>query len=176
VTGTWTTLVLGGARSGKSAYAEQLAGRSGSPVTYVATGPVPDGSDPEWAARVAAHRRRRPADWSTVEVGAGGDLAAAVAAAGPVALVDALGTWVAGRQLDVDPRPLCAALEARAANQQWTVLVSDEVGLGVHPVSEVGRRFADVLGGLNQAVAAIADRVVLVVAGRPLDLPGVEGR
>jgi adenosylcobinamide kinase / adenosylcobinamide-phosphate guanylyltransferase len=160
------TLVLGGARSGKSAVAERLAARAAPPVTYIATGSA-DG-DADMAARIAAHRARRPDDWSTIEAGA--QLATALAGApdGTV-LVDALGTWVAAHaDLAPDVAALVAALDGRRGD---TIIVSEEVGLGVHPSSETGRRFRDVLGETNTTVAAIADEVLLVVAGRALKLP-----
>lgn len=156
------TLVLGGARSGKSAVAERLVGDG--PVVYVATAEV---TDDDFAARVEAHRVRRPASWSTVE--AGPDLPAVVRSLpeGP-ALVDSLGTWVARcERFAADGPALAAALTARPS---LTVVVSEEVGLGVHPETEVGRRWRDALGEVNQAVAAVADRVLLVVAGRTLEL------
>lgn len=161
-------LVLGGARSGKSEAAERIAGRMGREVTFVATGLAGDHDDEDMAERIAAHRRRRPAAWTTVEVEAGGDLASAlVGAEGPV-LVDALGTWLARHSgFEVDASALCRALCGRKAD---TVLVSEEVGLGVHPATEAGRRFRDALGALNQRVAAVADDVFLVVAGRLLRL------
>lgn len=177
------TLVLGGARSGKSALAERLAaalaGTRGA-VAYVATGATgadpeldPDAElDPEWAARIAAHRARRPPSWSTVEVPAGGDLGAALATVDGTALVDSLGTWLAGFA-DFRRCPgaaLCERLDARRAHGRATVVVSEEVGLGVHPPTEVGMRFADALGALNQAVASVSDQVLLVVAGRTLAL------
>ena len=157
------TLVLGGTRSGKSELAERIAESWRQPVTYVATGQV---TDDDMAARIARHRARRPADWPTVEAGA--DLPAVLASlAGPV-LVDSLGTWVAGcPDLVPDTPALCAALAGRAAH---TVIVSEEVGLGVHPMTETGRRFADALGLLNQAVADVADQVLLAIAGRALPL------
>ena len=166
-------LVLGGARSGKSAFAETLvapaptARPSGGsePVAYLATGWA-DPGDHDMAARIERHRRRRGDGWETIEVGAA--LAAALVAlpAGQPALVDALGTWVAAHaDLDPDVGPVLAALAARAG---LTVVVSDEVGLGVHPETVVGRRFRDVLGEVNQAVAAAADAVTLVVAGLPV--------
>jgi adenosyl cobinamide kinase/adenosyl cobinamide phosphate guanylyltransferase len=156
-------LVLGGARSGKSAAAErratELAGEE--PVTVFATAMV---SDDDMAARVAAHRARRPATWHTIETGA--DLVHALGSRGGVALV----TWVAATpDLAVDADALCRALVDRGGD---TVVVSEEVGLGVHPSSEAGRRFRDVLGSVNQAVAAIADEVLLAVAGRTLALGG----
>lgn len=157
------TLVLGGARSGKSEVAERLAARLGDDVTYVATGVA---ADDEMADRIAEHRARRPSTWSTVE--AGDDLPGALrGVAGPV-LLDALGTWLARvPDFAVDADALCDALGDRGGD---TVVVSDEVGLGVHPSSEAGRRFRDALGLLNQRVADIADDVLLVVAGRVLPM------
>jgi adenosyl cobinamide kinase/adenosyl cobinamide phosphate guanylyltransferase len=155
------TLVLGGARSGKSAVAESLVDGD---VVYLATATV---TDPDFAERVQRHRARRPASWSTVE--SGPDLAGALHSCGdrPV-LVDSLGTWLAGVDgfaADVDG--LVEALRSRTAA---TVVVSEEVGLGVHPETEVGRRWRDAVGEANQAVAAVADDVLLVVAGRVLRL------
>jgi len=159
------TLVIGGTRSGKSAVAEALVARSGGPVLYVATGSASD--DPDMAARIARHRARRPPGWSTVEAGAALAGALATHPTGTV-LVDALGTWVAAHpDLDPDVDGLLAALAQRRGD---TVLVSDEVGLGVHPSTEVGRRFRDVLGKVNTAVAAAADDVLFVIAGRVMPL------
>jgi adenosyl cobinamide kinase/adenosyl cobinamide phosphate guanylyltransferase len=161
-------LVLGGTRSGKSAVAERMAAVHGDDVTYLATAWV-DPDDAEHAARIARHRERRPAAWRTVECPEPGQLTAALAAAVGVVLVDSLGTWVASDPgLDVDAAPLLAALSSRTSP---TIVVSEEVGLAVHPETAAGRRYVDALGELNQAVAGIADRVVLVVAGRVLDLP-----
>jgi adenosylcobinamide kinase/adenosylcobinamide-phosphate guanylyltransferase len=165
-----STLVLGGARSGKSEVAEAMvAALAGDhAVTYLATGWRPDGSDPSWAARVAAHRLRRPTGWRTVEVGA--DLAGALAATGdgPV-LVDSLGAWVAGADgFAVDVEAVCDVLRSRRA--AVTVLVSDEVGMGVTPSTPVGNAFRDALGEVNRAVALVADEAFLVVAGRKLRL------
>jgi adenosylcobinamide kinase/adenosylcobinamide-phosphate guanylyltransferase len=157
------TLVLGGAASGKSALAERLAGRSGLPVTYLATGVA---TDSDMAARIAAHQARRPATWRTVEAAAG--LADVLAAVHGPALIDSLGTWVAGAPgFSVDRDQLCQVLRARWGD---TVVVSDEVGLGVHPSSEAGRRFRDALGLVNQAVGEVADDALLVVAGRAVRL------
>ncbi len=163
-------LVLGGTRSGKSAVAEALATRLGPPVTYVATASA-DPDDEDLAARIETHRARRPADWVTVE--AGGDLVGALHSyPDGTLLVDALGTWVAAHpELTVDVASLVAALQGRAGP---TVVVSEEVGLSVHAPTELGRRFADVMGTLNQAVAAVATDVQLVVAGRVLSLPPPE--
>jgi len=161
------TLVLGGARSGKSEVAERLAAARGPAVTYVATAAV-DPSDEEWARRIEQHRSRRPPAWTTVECGP--DLPGVVAAlTGPV-LIDSLGTWVAACEssADADADALGDALQHRDGD---TVIVSEEVGLGVHPSTEAGRRFRDALGTVNRAVADIADDVLLVIAGRVLPLP-----
>jgi adenosylcobinamide kinase/adenosylcobinamide-phosphate guanylyltransferase len=158
-------LVLGGARSGKSEIAERLLGDGAA--TYIATGPAPDAAvDPSWAERVERHRARRLESWQTVEVRA--DLPAVLRSTGGAVLVDSLGTWVADADgFSVDVVGLCDALTDRRGR---TVLVSDEVGLGVHPPTEVGVAFRDALGDLNRAVAAVADEVLLVVAGRVLTL------
>ncbi len=160
------TLVLGGTRSGKSAVAEELAARHGVPVTYVAT--MDPSGDPDLEARVAAHRRRRDPAWVTVD--AGDDLRGVLAEVRGTVLVDSLGPWVAAAGAAADADALCAALRGRAGD---TVVVSDEVGLAVHPSTEQGRRFQDALGAVNHAVSGAADRVYLVVAGRPLALPPV---
>jgi adenosyl cobinamide kinase/adenosyl cobinamide phosphate guanylyltransferase len=160
------TLVLGGARSGKSAVAERLAAELPSPVTYVATAAV-DPGDADHVARVAAHQARRDPAWVTVEA-VGAELPAVLRGRAGTALVDSLGTWLTGHaDLVADAGDLCAALRQRAGD---SVLVSEEVGLGVHPSSELGRQFRDALGTINVAVADVADRVLLVVAGRVLPL------
>jgi adenosyl cobinamide kinase/adenosyl cobinamide phosphate guanylyltransferase len=171
------TLVLGGTRSGKTAVAERIAAAAPGPVTYVATGTA---TDPVMTARIAAHRAARPGAWATVELAPGDDLAALVAATPGTVLLDALGTWVAGWDTGDDGRSRAdvaaptargrALAEALARRPGDAVVVSDEVGLAVHPVSAIGRWFVDALGDVNQAVAAVADDVVLVVAGRVLRL------
>jgi adenosyl cobinamide kinase/adenosyl cobinamide phosphate guanylyltransferase len=161
------TLVLGGARSGKSEYAERLAAALPQPVTYVATAePAAATSDPDLAARIDTHQRRRPGTWTTIESGA--DLIRVLVPLAGTVVVDALGTWVAAvPDFAVDTPGLCAVLAGRKATAS-TVVVSDEVGLGVHPYTAVGGRFRDAMGLLNRAVADIADEVLLVVAGRAL--------
>jgi adenosyl cobinamide kinase/adenosyl cobinamide phosphate guanylyltransferase len=167
------TLLLGGARSGKSALAEQLVLAHPGAVRYLATAEV---GDDDFAARVAAHRDDRDPRFTTVECGA--DLALALRDATSVpTLVDALGTWVATSAMTErwsSPSALRDAIDdlvaALVERDAATVLVSDEVGLGVHPETAVGRRFRDVIGTVNQAVAAVADEVWLVVAGRVLRL------
>lgn len=157
-------LVLGGARSGKSAYAERRAARLPEPVSYVATACV-DG-DADLAARVDEHRARRPPSWSTIE--AGPDVPEVLRATRGTVVLDALGPWVAAAPaFDVDAAELRDALAGREGD---TVVVSEEVGLGVHPSTAAGQQFRDALGELNQGVAAVAEEVVLVVAGRALRL------
>jgi adenosyl cobinamide kinase/adenosyl cobinamide phosphate guanylyltransferase len=162
------TLVLGGTRSGKSRVAEGLVA-SAPHVTYVATAAI-DPADTDHAARIARHRERRPEGWVTVECPDAGLLAAVLAALDGWVLVDSLGRWVAAHDdgAEVDPTPL---VEVLAGRTQPTVVVSEEVGLSLHAPTAVGRRFVDALGETNQAVAAVAGRVLLVVAGRALELP-----
>jgi len=157
-------LVLGGARSGKSVHAERRATFLAEPVSYMATACVE--GDADLAARVEVHRGRRPESWTTIE--AGPDVPAALRATRGTVVLDALGPWVAATpEFDVDAAELCDALAGRDGD---TVVVSEEVGLGVHPETVAGRQFRDALGELNQAVATVADEVVLVVAGRALRL------
>lgn len=181
-------LILGGARSGKSTTAEAMLAGLG-PVEYVATGPKPGEADPEWAERVAEHRRRRPADWLTMETL---DIDAILAdhdARSPV-LIDCLGTWLTGVMdecgvwddatgetgagggadagADAGER-LAERVDALVASWRATsrrvVAVSNEVGSGVVPVTASGRRFRDELGLLNARLAGLADEVWICVAG-----------
>jgi len=170
------TLVLGGARSGKSAHAEGLLVCDGA-VRYVATASSPV-DDPDFAQRIVAHRRRRPAHWQTVE---GVDLVALLGepADGTSLLVDDVGTWLTAELDDARawelPRgtivPRCTELvSVVAASTDRLVLVSPEVGLGVVPATRSGRLFRDELGTLNARLAQTCDEVVLLVAGIPLRL------
>jgi adenosyl cobinamide kinase/adenosyl cobinamide phosphate guanylyltransferase len=166
------TLVLGGTRSGKSEFAERQVLDLEGPLLYLATGTV-DAGDDDMAGRVAHHRERRDGRFTTIEAGAG-LVEALTDAPNRPALVDALGTWVAAMpdfadsdRVQVEAEQLVEVLRRRAAP---TVLVSDEVGMGVHPSTEVGRLFRDALGLVNQIVARAADRAWLVVAGRALPL------
>ena len=172
-------LVTGGVRSGKSRHAEELLA-SYAEVTYVAPGPTAaEDPDPDWVARIAAHQARRPAGWTTLETH---DLTAAFAAPGPV-LVDCLGTWLtaiidAEDAWEHDSEAVHALVLARTDEvvealtrcDQDVVLVTNEVGLGVVPEHRSGRLFRDLLGVVNQRVAAACDEVHLVVAGRVLRL------
>jgi len=163
------TLVIGGARSGKSDLGARLASRLGDPVTVVVPTTFP--TDPDLAARVRAHQARRPDSWTTVECGAA--LPATLAATAGPALVDSLGTWLAESPgFDADTVALLDALASRSGS---TVLVTEEVGLSVHPPTESGRRFADALGALNRGVADVADEALLTVAGRVVPLRRPDG-
>ncbi|MFC0100132.1 bifunctional adenosylcobinamide kinase/adenosylcobinamide-phosphate guanylyltransferase [Micromonospora marina] len=173
VDGWHTLLVLGGIRSGKSEFAESLVADAPT-VRYVATAPAGDPEDTEWAARLAAHRARRPGSWSTEETAADpGRLVEVIAAAGPndTLLVDDLGGWVTVL-LDPVHQPaddtatiaeLAAAVRSSTAR---LVLVSPEVGLSLVPTTPLGRAFTDALGATNRAVADACDAVTLVVAGQ----------
>jgi adenosylcobinamide kinase / adenosylcobinamide-phosphate guanylyltransferase len=160
------TLVIGGARSGKSAIAEDLARRTGATITYLATSAVEPGDD-SMATRISAHRNRRPEAWATVEVG-GDDIPRAVRVAAGMVLLDSLTAWVAAApDFAVDVASLCDALVDTKAD---VVLVTDEVGFGVSPSTTAGNDFRDALGLVNSAVAEAADEVLLVIAGRVLRL------
>lgn len=170
------TLVLGGTRSGKSAEAE-LRLLACPDVTYVATGTVPDGSDPDWHARVTAHRDRRPEWWRTLETTALTEVLGG--AAGTTLLIDGLGGWLAAVLDDTggwdDPAPARARIdelvEAWRRTPAHVVAVSDEVGLSLLAQTAAGRRFQDLLGDLNRRLAAESEEAVLVVAGRVMELP-----
>jgi adenosylcobinamide kinase / adenosylcobinamide-phosphate guanylyltransferase len=162
------TFVIGGARSGKSRFAEQLVEESGLTPVYIATG---QGMDEEMVERIALHRRRRGNRWLTVEAPI--DLPAAVrneAKPGNMLLVDTVTMWIAnlmaaGRNIAGDVDSLLAAVAARKAP---IVVVSDETGLGIVPDNAIARLFRDHAGTANQAVARLADRVFLVAAGIPV--------
>ena len=168
-------LVLGGARSGKSSYAEQMLGRERS-VEYVACGSTPGPDDAEWADRVALHRARRPASWSTVETI---DLPGVLGGKGPPVLIDCLTTWLArvmddcgawSGQPGADERLAATVdevVDAWTRSRRRVIGVSNEVGSGIVPATPSGRRFRDELGVLNARIAAASDRVWLVTAGLP---------
>lgn len=162
------TLVLGGTRSGKSVVAERIAAESSVPVTYVATARL-DPTDADHAARIDRHRSRRPPAWDTIECPVAEDLPALLRQTEGTALVDSLGTWITGHPaLTPDVAALVAALQSRDGD---TVVVSEEVGMSPHAPTELGRRFTDALGEANHSISAVADRALLVVAGRALELP-----
>jgi len=177
------TLVLGGIRSGKSGWAEAAITESlepGQPVRYLATGPVVP-SDTAWSERIAEHRARRPVHWSTIETC---DLAKELRQAPTTpTLVDDIGGWLsatldhrragANGSVSVEVDGLLAAVASFASQ---LVLISPEVGLTVVPATASGRRFADELGMLNQRLATLCDRVVLVLAGQPVPIKPAETR
>lgn len=167
-------LILGGARSGKSALAERLANADGGEVVYIATAQALDG---EMDARIAQHRARRPAHWHCVEEPLA--LAAALqaqAGEGRCLLVDCLTLWLSNLLLHPQPQTLArerdALLQLLPQLPGRLLLVSNEVGQGVVPMGELSRRFVDEAGWLHQALAAQCQRVLLVVAGLPLVLKG----
>jgi len=165
------TLVLGGARSGKSRYGESLIMREPPPWTYVATA---EPLDSEMAQRIAAHRARRGGDWQTVE--APHDLPAVLSGLPrkAVVLVDCLTLWLSnlllgGSDIEAESARLDQVLTQMEGR---VVLIANEVGFGIVPENALARRFRDLQGALNQRIAARADQVVLVVAGLPLFVKG----
>lgn len=162
-------LILGGRRSGKSAYAETLALETGLPKTYLATSRA---YDADHAARISAHRERREGQgWSVIESPDPltlPDQLNALAQQEQVVLVDCLSMWLNNLFLDDMQVPDLTIPRGKAR----FIFVSMEVGLGLHPETSLGRRYADALGTLNQAIAAQVDRVTFVAAGLPLNLKG----
>ncbi len=172
-------LVLGGARSGKSKFAEQLAQRGGESVLYVATATI---TDDEMAARVVQHRADRPAAWETLEAPLrAGDVLRERAAVQPVVLLDCL-TLLLSTPAFTDPDLSADAIEAHATAEvdglirfaagceSTLIVVSNEVGMGIVPPYALGRAYRDALGRANARLAAAADAVYLLIAGIPLDL------
>jgi adenosylcobinamide kinase / adenosylcobinamide-phosphate guanylyltransferase len=166
--------LVGGACSGKSALAVRLAAESGAPVVFVATA---EGLDDEMRERIAAHRAERPSDWQTVE--APTDLAAAIGTIDEEAtvIVDCLSLWVANlleSGTDVEEKARLGAAWA-STRPGRTIVVSNEVGLGLVPTNPVGRRYRDLLGRTNAIWAENAERAFLIVAGRALPLMSTSG-
>ncbi|MBI5938077.1 MAG: bifunctional adenosylcobinamide kinase/adenosylcobinamide-phosphate guanylyltransferase [Betaproteobacteria bacterium] len=166
------TLIVGGARSGKSAYAQRLAQETRLPVTVIATAQARDG---EMLERIARHRAERPADWRTVEEPLRlAEALAREAGAGKCLVVDCLTLWLNNR-LDEShvryyPEARRQLLDVLPMLPGEIILVANEVGLGVVPLGELSRRFVDEAGWLNQAIGQAADDVVFVAAGLPLKL------
>jgi len=166
------TVLLGGARSGKSALAAQLAGSWAGPVTVVVTGQA---GDAEMAERIERHRAERPRSWRTVEAPRELEPALTAAPDGGFVIVDCLTLWVSnlmGQGLaagQVEQRARAAAAVA-AARSGPTVAVSNEVGAGIVPAEAVARRYRDLLGQVNTIWAAAADQALLLVAGRAIPL------
>jgi adenosylcobinamide kinase/adenosylcobinamide-phosphate guanylyltransferase len=188
------TLVTGGARSGKSAWADQHARESGRRVLYVATATA---GDDEMAERIAAHQAQRPADWRTVEEPE--HLLRAIqanATPGDAVVVDCLTLWVSNlllkaigpeRDADMMPPREWAAIEASVVKEAQAlladardrdltlILVSNEVGMGVVPTTSLGRHYRDILGRVNQVVGSRSDALILMVAGLAVDLRQLPG-
>lgn len=161
-------LVTGGARSGKSALAERIAGQFAMPRIYIATAFA---GDKEMSQRIARHQKMRGPDWLTVEES--DDLAGALARTDGqgVRLVDCLTLWLANLSQDEDPAARCTQLcAALAAQESPVVLVTNELGLGIVPENALARRFRDTHGLMNQSVAEVADQVWMSVSGLPLRL------
>jgi adenosylcobinamide kinase/adenosylcobinamide-phosphate guanylyltransferase len=168
------TLILGGARSGKSRLAEKLALESSLQVCYFATAQA---HDEEMAARIAAHQARRPGDWQTVEEPlALGDALRAHAAAERCLVVDCLTLWLTNLLLHADgevfARERAGLLAALPELAGQVILVGNETGMGIVPMGELTRRFCDEAGWLHQELAARCETVLLTVAGLPLTLKG----
>lgn len=167
------TLLLGGARSGKTAMAMELARRrDGQRVTYIATAPTIE-RDTDLDARIARHRAERPKEWTTIEE----ELDLVAAAAGPTGtiVIDCLTIWVSNLIHAGQPDDEICAIGQRTAlvlaeRPGQTIVVSNEVGLGVHPTTEIGRRYRDLLGWVNQEWARVADTSLLMVAGKAVPL------
>ncbi len=167
--------VTGGARSGKSAFAEALASGAGAAVTYVATG---EALDPEMTRRIAHHRQRRPAEWSTVEEPL--HLAGALTAIEGTALVDCVSLWVSNQLMvrRTDEEVLAATdafVAAATLHRGRVIVVTNEVGSGIVPDNELARRYRDVLGWVNQRIAHAASDAWLLASGLPLRLKGTGG-
>jgi adenosylcobinamide kinase/adenosylcobinamide-phosphate guanylyltransferase len=169
------TFVLGGVRSGKSRFAQRIASGSGS-VIFIATAKP---SDPEMELRIERHRKSRPAAWHTLEVPVDLDVAiSSLQDPKQLAVIDCLTVYLAnvmskaeGKELVIRDHTerLCSALKETRAS---IILVSNEVGSGVHAATATGRFYCDLLGELNQRVAALADNVILMVAGIPVPVKG----
>jgi adenosylcobinamide kinase/adenosylcobinamide-phosphate guanylyltransferase len=166
------TFLLGGARSGKSSLAVELARAWAGPVTFIATG---EAGDDEMAERIRTHQGERPAEWQTVEAPLDVRAALALVADEAAVVLDCLSLWVANLiergdaadEIELESRAVSALAAAR---RSLTVAVSNEVGLGVVPNTEMGRRYRDVLGRVNASWAADAEQAAFVVAGRSLPL------
>jgi len=166
------TLLVGGVRSGKSTLALRLAERAGGPVVFVATA---ERIDADMDDRIDRHRAERPATWTTIEEPL--DIAGALSAldADATVVVDCLTVWMANLLHHVGSQPereqhVVALVEALRHRRGTTIVVTNEVGMGVHPETELGRQYRDELGRANQWVASVADEVLLCVAGRTLRL------
>lgn len=159
-------MLIGGVRSGKSALAVEIGKRHVGDVVFIATA---EPFDADMRSRISRHRHDRPA-WPTIESPLALGAAIATAPGGPMLIVDCLTVWI-GNELhhegSVDPDAVARALEGRPGP---SVVVTNEVGLGVHPETELGRIYRDELGRVNQVIAAVATTTLLMVAGKALRL------
>ena len=166
-----STLVLGGARSGKSVYAEKLVENSGKPMVYIATG---EAGDEEMSDRIAHHQQRRGDDWQTIEAPLDVCGALAGVSAQSVVLLDCITLWIsnlmaAERDVEKEVQKFCAGLVDLSRD---VAVVSTEVGLGIVPDNALARRFRDEAGRANQMIAEICDKVVFVAAGQAMVMKG----
>jgi adenosylcobinamide kinase / adenosylcobinamide-phosphate guanylyltransferase len=171
------TVLLGGARSGKSRLAAELAAASGAPVTFVATGQA---GDDEMELKIAAHRAERPDSWLTVEESYALEEALAAADPAHTVIVDCLTLWTANvLTRDGDPDVVLAAARSAAAvaagREALTIAVSNEVGLGIVPLHPLGRTYRDLLGSVNRTWVDASAEAAFVVAGRALLLRDASG-
>jgi adenosyl cobinamide kinase/adenosyl cobinamide phosphate guanylyltransferase len=167
-----STVLLGGARSGKSDAAVRMAIAWGGPVTFVATA---EAFDADMAERISRHRTERPADWALIEEPVNLARALGLAPPGDLALVDCLTVWVGtlmhhGFDEVAIHQRAAAVVSAIAARPGPTIVISNEVGLGLHPETPLGRQYRDILGRVNQHFVAGTDRAFLLVAGRAVPL------
>ena len=166
-----TTLVLGGARSGKSVYAEKLLEESGKPMVYIATG---EARDDEMIERIFQHQARRGAEWTTIEAPLDVCGALLEAGSGKIILLDCITLWVANMMavelnIEAEVHKFCDLL---AVSDSDVVIVSNEVGLGIVPDNTLARKFRDEAGRANQMIANACDRVVFIAAGQALLMKG----
>jgi adenosylcobinamide kinase / adenosylcobinamide-phosphate guanylyltransferase len=168
-------LLIGGARSGKSALALKIAARQHAEVVFVATA---EARDDDMAERIERHRRERPQSWRTVEEPFELERTLADAAPSSCLVVDCLTMWVANALERLDPATVAAAAataaDAAAARDGMTIAITNEVGLGIVPASELGRVYRDLLGSVNAAWANVAERALFVAAGRAFELARAE--
>ena len=165
------SIILGGARSGKSAFAEKLATTANRPRTYIATSQA---FDAEMEAKIVKHRQDRGPDWQTIEEPLDLEVALAKVAPNAIVLIDCLTLWLSNQmqaEVDID-NEIAKLLTALSASPNPVICVSNEVGMGLVPDTPLGRQFRNLQGRLNRKIAERSDLAVFVVAGLPLTLKG----
>jgi adenosyl cobinamide kinase/adenosyl cobinamide phosphate guanylyltransferase len=164
-------LLIGGARSGKSRLAVEMAERHGGPVCLIATG---EASDEEMTERIERHRRERPESWQVIEESRQLDAALGQTGVEETLIIDCLTLWVSNLMIDRDDGSIIDLAKATArtasARDALTIVVTNDVGLGLVPMDPVGRRYRDLLGLVNREFSRQAEKALLVVAGRTLEL------